>query len=163
MANGKIRFGKQSGGELALVIPDGVDNTEVIFPETGVLATKQDIDDSAVNLTKNQTIGGVKTFSSSIVCDINGNSATATKLATARTINGVSFDGSANITVSDSTAVKLTENQTITGVKTFSSSPIVPTPTADTQAVNKQYVDNMVISPNGSNSYAVAMAIVFGS
>ena len=51
----------------------------------------------------------------------------------------------------------------IEDVKTFTSSPIVPTPTAVNQAVNKQYVDNMVISPNGSNSYAVAMAIVFGS
>ena len=61
------------------------------------------------------------------------------------------------------TTVKLTENQTIAGVKTFTSSPIVPTPTTVNQAVNKQYVDNMVISSNGSNSYAVAMAIVFGS
>ena len=61
------------------------------------------------------------------------------------------------------TTVKLTGDQTIEDVKTFMSSPIVPTPTAVNQAVNKQYVDNMVISPNGSNSYAVAMAIVFGS
>lgn len=45
MANGKIRFGKQSGGQLALVIPDGVSNTEVIVPESGVLATKQYVDD----------------------------------------------------------------------------------------------------------------------
>ena len=67
------------------------------------------------------------------------------------------------IDILDSETVKLAENQTIAGIKTFSLSPIVPTPTADTQAVNKQYVDNMVISPNGSNSYAVAMAIVFGS
>lgn len=63
----------------------------------------------------------------------------------------------------DSAVVKLTGDQTIEDVKTFTSSPIVPTPTAVNQAVNKQYVDNMVISPNGSNSYAVAMAIVFGS
>ena len=63
----------------------------------------------------------------------------------------------------DITVVKLTGDQTIEDVKTFTSSPIVPTPTAVNQAVNKQYVDNMVISPNGSNSYAVAMAIVFGS
>ena len=41
MANGKIRFGKQSGGQLALVIPDGVDNTEVVFPESGVIATER--------------------------------------------------------------------------------------------------------------------------
>ena len=39
MANGKIRFGKQSGGELALVIPDGVANTEVIVPESGTLVS----------------------------------------------------------------------------------------------------------------------------
>lgn len=89
---------------------------------------------------------------------------TASKLETARTINGVSFDGSANITVSDSTAVKLTGNQTIADVKTFSSSPIVPTPTTGTQAVNKDYVDNMVISSSSdSKNYTVAMAIVFGS
>ena len=40
MANGKIRFGKQSGGQLALVIPDGVSNTEVIIPESGELVNK---------------------------------------------------------------------------------------------------------------------------
>lgn len=68
-----------------------------------------------------------------------------------------------SVDILDSTVVKLTGDQTIEDVKTFTSSPIVPTPTAVNQAVNKQYVDNMVISPNGSNSYAVAMAIVFGS
>ena len=65
-----------------------------------------------------------------------------------------------SVDILDSTVVKLTGDQTIEDVKTFMSSPIVPTPTAVNQAVNKQYVDNMV---NGSNSYAVAMAIVFGS
>lgn len=35
-----------------------------------------------------------------ITGSLNGNAATATKLATARTINGVAFDGTANITVS---------------------------------------------------------------
>mgnify|MGYP000169714465 CR=1 FL=1 len=44
MANGKIRFGKQSGGELALVIPDGVANTEVIIPESGELVNKDYVD-----------------------------------------------------------------------------------------------------------------------
>jgi len=38
---------------------------------------------------------------------ITGNAATATKLATARTINGVAFDGSANITISSTDATKL--------------------------------------------------------
>lgn len=40
MANGKIRFGKQSGGELGLVFPDGVSNTEVVLPESGELVNK---------------------------------------------------------------------------------------------------------------------------
>ena len=73
-----------------------------------------------------------------------GNSATATKLHTPISINGVSFDGSSNITVSDDTAVKLTGNQTIEDVKTFSSSPIVPTPAAGNQAVNKEYVNSII-------------------
>lgn len=54
---------------------------------------------TAVKLTGDQTVAGIKTFSSNIVGSITGNSATATKLATARTINGVAFDGSANISV----------------------------------------------------------------
>ena len=34
MANGKIRFGNNQGGQLALVILDGVNNTEVVVPES---------------------------------------------------------------------------------------------------------------------------------
>lgn len=48
------------------------------------------------------------------VASINGNAATATKLATACTINGVSFDGTANITVADSTKLP-TAGGTMTG------------------------------------------------
>lgn len=52
---------------------------------------------------------------------LTGNAATATKLATARTINGVSFDGSANITVADSTKLPLVGG-TLTGkVKLYNS------------------------------------------
>ena len=56
-----------------------------------------------VDLTNNQTIGGTKTFSNTIVGSVDGNAGTATKLATARTISvsgdadgSASFDGSAN-------------------------------------------------------------------
>jgi hypothetical protein len=38
---------------------------------------------------------------------VSGNAGTATKLATARTINGVSFDGTTNITVADSAKLPL--------------------------------------------------------
>ena len=40
MANGRITLGKQSGGTLGLVFPDGVSNTEVVLPESGELVTK---------------------------------------------------------------------------------------------------------------------------
>ena len=62
MANGKIRFGKQSGGELALVFPDGVANTEVIVPESGVLAKTSDINTAGVELKTVAT--GTATFNS---------------------------------------------------------------------------------------------------
>lgn len=40
------------------------------------------------------------------------------------------------------TKVALTGNETIAGVKTFSSSPVVPTPTTDYQASTKKYADD---------------------
>ena len=43
-----------------------------------------------------------------------------------------------------SSFVKLTGDQTIDDIKTFTSSPIVPTPIADTQATNKKYVDSII-------------------
>ena len=43
MANGKIRFGKQSGGVLSLSFPDGATDTEVVLPERGTVATLSNI------------------------------------------------------------------------------------------------------------------------
>ena len=43
--------------------------------------------------------GSLTVCGTSLDVSVTGNAATATKLATARTINGVSFDGSANITI----------------------------------------------------------------
>lgn len=61
---------------------------------------------AVVMLTGDQTIGGTKTFSNTIVGSVNGNAGTATKLATARDIivagdadGTASFDGSANATI----------------------------------------------------------------
>lgn len=44
-----------------------------------------------------QTWAAKQTFSGGLSGELSGNAATATKLKTARTINGVKFDGSANI------------------------------------------------------------------
>jgi hypothetical protein len=60
-----------------------------------------------VHKTGDETIDGIKTFTSNIAGNITGNSATATKLQTPRTITlsgdvsgSTSFDGSANVTLS---------------------------------------------------------------
>lgn len=71
MANGKIRFGKQSGGQLALVIPDGVANTEVVIPESGTLVSVgTTVTDNTVPRFDGTT-GQVQ--NSSVVIDDSGN------------------------------------------------------------------------------------------
>jgi hypothetical protein len=67
-----------------------------------------------------------------------GNANTATKLQTARTINGVSFDGTANITIADSTKLPIAGG-TMTGDLTLKGNP-----TADLMAATKKYVDDSV-------------------
>ena len=65
-----------------------------------------------VDTSTAQTIGGAKTFSSTIVGSINGNAAATTALATARTIaitgdlayTSPSFDGSSNVTAAGTLA-----------------------------------------------------------
>jgi hypothetical protein len=54
----------------------------------------------------------------------------------------------------DSAVVHTTGDETIAGVKTFSSSPIVPTPTTGTEATNKTYVDGLISSgaPDATSS-----------
>jgi hypothetical protein len=43
-----------------------------------------------------------------------------------------------------SETVKMTGDETVAGIKTFTSSPVVPTPTTDMQASTKKYVDDNI-------------------
>jgi len=65
-----------------------------------------------------------------------------------------------------------TNDQNIAGVKTFTSSPIVPTPTTDYQASTKKYVDDQVATASsaaiiyqavGANDVAISSADVISS
>jgi hypothetical protein len=77
-------------------------------------------DYSTAEKTKLAAITGTNTGDQT---NITGNAATATKLLTAVTINGIAFDGSTNVTIptTGGSFVDLTTNQTIGGEKTFSN------------------------------------------
>jgi len=51
------------------------------------------------------------------------------------------MDGTIPAAALEETYVETTGNETVAGIKTFSSSPIVPTPTTDMQASTKKYAD----------------------
>lgn len=91
-------------------------NSKVADLESGVST-------GVVNLTGNQTIQGVKTFSSPPVSATNPT-------------NNNQVANKAYVDTVANTAVKLTGNQTIAGTKTFSSPVVVPDATATTHAVN---------------------------
>lgn len=77
-----------------------------------------------------------------------GNANTATKLETARTINGVAFDGTANITIADSTKLPIAGG-TMTGDLILKGNP-----TADLMAATKKYVDDSIVSAGGGDVLA---------
>ncbi|MDD4406336.1 MAG: hypothetical protein PHO36_16430, partial [Parabacteroides sp.] len=77
---------------------------------------------------------------------------------------GDGITGGGNLTADrtiavNSTVIRTTGNQTLGGIKTFSSSPVVITPTDGTYAANKSYVDTAVSSAaskwttSGTNTY----------
>lgn len=77
-----------------------------------------------------------------------GNANTASKLETARTINGVPFDGTKNITIEAGQGEFLPlTGGTVTGPIYLPSD----TPTTDTQAVTKKYVDDSVAGAGGGD------------
>lgn len=100
-------------------------------------------------LTGTQTIDGIKTFLQTISGDIDGNAGTATALATARTINGVSFDGTGNITLTANTTNALTAGTYLTG-GTFNGSGAV-TFAVDATALNTA---SKVVARDASGNFA---------
>ena len=81
---------------------------------------------------------------------LSGNATTATTLATARTINGVSFNGSANITIYDSTKAPLA-SPAFTGTPT---APTASTGTNTTQLATTAFVKAQI--PSSLNASGTA-------
>lgn len=98
----------------------------------------------------NLSSGGVMFATVNYVGNIRwlGNANTASKLQTARTINGVPFDGTKNITIEAGQGEFLPlTGGTVTGPIYLPSD----TPTTDTQAVTKKYVDDSVAGAGGGD------------
>jgi hypothetical protein len=103
-------------------------------------------------------ISGVPTFRALVAADIptlnqstSGNAATATAFQTARTINGVSFDGTANITVADSTKLPLAGG-TMTGAISFVAGQTWPTFNQDTTGTASNVTGTVAIANGGTGA-----------
>ena len=141
-----------SGGGGGGTTSPGGSNTQVQYNNNGTFA-------GSSGFTYNQLTGAVTatTFS--------GNATSADKLSTARTINGVSFDGSTNVTVpaasSTLTGTAMASNVVTSNLNTVgtlnnlevsgnivadANVVISTTPTAKTHATNKKYVDSKAVA-----------------
>ena len=126
-------------------------NTSTNQPHVFRVGTNNDVfairdDDTKVAFSSNNNPFATVTHDG--VAKWLGNAKTATKLETARTINGVSFDGTANITIADSTKLPIAGG-TMTGDLTLKGNP-----TADLMAATKKYVDDSVASAGGGDVLA---------
>jgi hypothetical protein len=126
------------------------------------MASIQQISDTTMNLSGLWTAGtqppsdnsqliATTAFVTNAISQGNtsGNAATATKLQTARTINGVAFDGTANITVADATKLPLTGG-TLTGnlnVTTSGSSTSILITDTGANGANIKLVGNGATTP----------------
>lgn len=109
-ANARTILGKDNN--LYPVIEFLVDGTVI------AIASKSEfiIDDSNLITGFNNIKNGINISStSSVIGTLDGNAFSATRLQTARTINGVAFDGQTNITIRSSTTQNLVRGTYLTG------------------------------------------------
>ena len=111
MANPKLKFLRGSGAPASALLagePAYDLTNEVLYIGDGTNNDKIGGKGAVVMLEGNQTVAGVKTFSSTISGSVDGNAATATTLATGRDISlsgdvtgtASAFNGSANASIS---------------------------------------------------------------
>lgn len=159
-SGGSVRFGVPPTGE-TVQARIGTDNLGGLFyhastkqPHVFRVGTNNDVlsirdDTSKMTLISNDKAFVVVTHEG--YAKWLGNANTATKLETARTINGVPFDGTKDIVVKSGQGEFLPlTGGTVTGPIYLPSD----TPTTDTQAVTKKYVDDSVAGAGGGDVMA---------
>lgn len=148
---------------------DQAHNSDGSLKSSAVSGAGAATDASVIHNSGDETMAGVKTFSSSPIVPTP---TTNTQAANKSYVDGVASAGAPDATTTtkglvqlagdlggtatsptvpglaskatDAAVVHNTGAETVAGIKTFSSSPIVPTPTTSTQAANKTYVDSAV-------------------
>lgn len=156
-SSGTVSFGVSPTGE-TVQARIGTDNLGGLFyrastnqPHIFRVGTNNDVfvirdDDTKVAFSSNNIPFATVTHDG--VAKWLGNANTATKLQTARTINGVPFDGTQNITIEAGQGEFLPlTGGTVTGPIYLPSAA----PTTDTQAVTKKYVDDSVAGAGGGD------------
>lgn len=156
-SSGTVSFGVSPTGE-TVQARIGTDNLGGLFyrastnqPHIFRVGTNNDVfairdDDTKVAFSSNNIPFATVTHDG--VAKWLGNANTATKLNTARTINGVPFDGTQNITIEAGQGEFLPlTGGTVTGPIYLPSTA----PTTDTQAVTKKYVDDSVAGAGGGD------------
>ena len=148
---GIITLGEKPSSKTAQCLINAPGNGNLIFQasENGIVGLQSGsvlqwsvVSDEANTKTSaylHSTLAATYTPATGVVWE--GNANTATKLATARTINGVPFDGTKDIVIESGQGKFLPlTGGTVTGPIYLPST----TPTTDTQAVTKKYVDDSV-------------------
>ena len=134
----------------------------VTFNTTGGAASGTTFNGSAARTIDYSTVGAPKAdgtgASGTWDISVTGNAGTATTLQTARTINGVSFNGSANITVADATKLPLAGG-TMTGAITFDSAQTWPTFNQNTTGTASNVTGTVAIANGGTGQTTAQTAI----
>lgn len=156
-APGRISFGISPTGETvqARISTDTVGgliyNTSTNQAHVFRIGTNLDVLSICDDTSKMTLISNNKAFAAVTHAGVAkwiGNANTATKLATARTINGVAFDGTQDITIEAGQGEFLPlTGGTVRGPIYLPSTA----PTTDTQAVTKKYVDDSVAGAGGGD------------
>lgn len=155
---GIITLGEKPSSKTAQCLINAPGNGNLIFQasENGIIALQSGsviqwsvVSDEANTKTSaylHSNLAATYTPATGVVWE--GNANTATKLATARTINGVPFDGTKDIVIESGKGEFLPlTGGTVTGPIYLPST----TPTTDTQAVTKKYVDDIVAGAGGGD------------
>jgi hypothetical protein len=134
----------------------------VTFNTTGGAASGTTFNGSAARTIDYSTVGAPKAdgtgASGTWDISVTGNAGTATTLQTARTINGVSFNGSANITVADATKLPLAGG-TMTGAITFDGAQTWPTFNQNTTGTASNVTGTVAIANGGTGQTTAQTAI----